>query len=87
MGLVAIYPEDCVDIDATGRSGVVQLEPLVQRKIRIGQQMGQRDFQTAQCLHTIGILHLIDLTKQRATIRPQDVWLPEYQTQRSESRR
>lgn len=38
MALVAIYPENCVDIDATGRSRVVQLEPLVQRKIRIGQQ-------------------------------------------------
>lgn len=36
MGLVAIYPENGVDIDAAGRSRVVQLEPLVHRKIRIG---------------------------------------------------
>ncbi len=62
MGLAAIYPENCVDIDATGRSRVVQLEPLVQRKIRIGQQTGQRDGQTAQRLHTVSVLHLVNLT-------------------------
>lgn len=55
----AIYPENCVYIDATGRSRVVQLEPLVQREIGIGQQTGQRDSQTAQCLDTVGILHLV----------------------------
>ncbi len=59
MGLAAMYPENCIDIDATGRSRVVQLEPLVQRKVRIGQQTRQRDGQTAQRLHTVGILHLV----------------------------
>lgn len=58
MRLVAIYPEHCIDVDATGRSRVVQLEPLIQRKARIGQQAGQRDSQTAQCLHTVSVLHL-----------------------------
>ena len=62
MGLATIYPQNCVDIDAAGRSRVVQLEPLVQREIRIGQQTGQWDGQTAQCLHTVGILHLVDST-------------------------
>lgn len=66
MGLVAIYPEHCVDIDATSCSRLVQLEPLVQRKVRIGQQTGQRDSQTAQRLHTVGILHLNYLTRRKA---------------------
>lgn len=61
MGLFAIYPENRIDIDATGSSRIVQLEPLVQRKIGIGQQTGQRDSQTAQCLHTVGVLHLVNL--------------------------
>lgn len=62
MELFAIYPENCVDIDATGRSRLVQLKPLVQRKIGIGQQARQRNGQTAQCLHTVGIFHLFSLT-------------------------
>lgn len=62
MGLAAIYPENGVDIDATGGSGVVQLEPLVQRKIRIGQQTGQRNGQTSQCLHAVSVLHLVHST-------------------------
>lgn len=62
MGLAAIYPENGVDIDATGRSRVVQLEPLVQGKIRVGQQTGQRDCQTAQSLHTVSVLHLVVTT-------------------------
>lgn len=69
MSPVAIYPENAVDIDATGRSRIVQLEPLVQAKARIRQQTGQRDRQTAQRLHTVCILNLVDITERKE--RPQ----------------
>lgn len=65
------YPENCVDVDATGRSRFVQLEPLVQGEVGVGEQTGQRNGETAQCLHTVSILHLFIPTLAMVKIKPE----------------
>lgn len=57
-GILQWYPENCIDIDATGWSRVFQLEPLVQRQARLFQNARKRDSQAAQKLLAVNVLDL-----------------------------
>ena len=61
------HPQHRVDVDAAGRPGIVQLEPLVHGEISTGEQVGQRDGQAAQGQDPVCVFHLRHREKHGTT--------------------
>lgn len=52
-------PKHNLDVDAAGRTRILQLEPLVHGEVRRGQNTDQRDGQAAQRQSTVIIFNLV----------------------------